>query len=686
MKWRHSPRPHATHPVVPLKTSTYRNSSVTAFRVVAAFVCLIVAARCDDQAYADTGNNPVVTENQQPGTTAWQIGLPGFQVADDTAKQVKGYASATSVNKGEAITFRITVNPVQTYSIDIYRLGWYQGTGGRLLQHIGPLKGVSQPACPVDPTTGLIECQWSASHTLSVPTTWTSGIYLALLTNVQGYQNYIGFVVRDDARRTDLLYQQPVDTYQAYNNYPNDGATGKSLYKHNSYGANTVTGTSRAVKVSFDRPYAGNGASTIDHWSLRDQLVGQLLDYEINFIRWLERSGYDVAYSTNVDTHASGARLLNHLAFLSVGHDEYWSKPMYDAAQYARDRGVDLAFFGGNSVYRQVRFEPSASGTTNRVMVYYRSATLDPVQGATTTVEWRDPLPNRPEQGLMGIQHNTSHVRQNAPYVVTASSHWIYRGTRFANGDSVPGLVGYEYDRYMSNYSSPANRSWTLLSKSPLVNAASQSDYANSSLYQAPSGAWVFAAGTVSWGWGLDNYRAHNVVDTRIQRTTANLLDRFADDVRPVVKAPAQTFAVPTRLGTTLIPVRLRWSATDATSGVVRYQLQQSTNGGTYAGVSLPSATTTSISRSLTPGATYRFRVLALDGAENWSGWVYGPSFVVNAHHWLNNGLASVGAKHSGGRAVLATGRSCPECFAPTGPSIAAQDTSAKTRVFTRIA
>jgi hypothetical protein len=204
-------------------------------------------------------------------------------------------------------------------------------------------------------------------------------------------------------------------------------------------------------------------------------------------------------------------------------------------------------------------------------------------------------------------------------------------------------LVGYEYDRYMSNYSAPTSRSRTLLSKSPLVNAAGQSDYANSSLYQAPSGAWVFAAGTVSWGWGLDNYRAHNVVDPRIQRTTANLLDRFADDVRPVVKAPAQSFAVPTTLDTTLIPVKLQWSAMDATSGVVRYQLQQSTTGGTYAGISLPSATTTSISRSLTPGATYRFRVRALDGAENWSGWAYGPSFVVDAPQETSTAIAYTG-------------------------------------------
>ena len=56
------------------------------------------------------------------------------------------------------------------------------------------------------------------------------------------------------------------------------------------------------------------------------------------------------------------------------------------------------------------------------------------------------------------------------------------------------------------------------------------SDLANSSIYQAPSGAWVFGAGTVSWSWGLD---LDGVVDPRIQRITANLLQRFGASPQP---------------------------------------------------------------------------------------------------------------------------------------------------------
>jgi uncharacterized membrane protein len=421
----------------------------------------------------------------------------------------------------------VSTNPVQNYTIDVYRIGWYQGLGGRLMQHIGPLTGVPQTICPTDSTTGMIECHWSPGYTLTIDSSWTSGIYLARLTNAQNYQNYIMFALRDDRRSAALLYKQPVTTYQAYNDYPYDSRTGKSLYSFNSYGAATVSGSPAAVKVSFDRPYLGDGTGL--DWG------NSVFSWEINFIRWMEKSGYDVTYSTDVDIHRDGGRLSNYRGVLSVGHDEYWSKPMYDAMVAARDVGVNLAFFAGDESYWQVRFEPSSSGVPNRVMVCYRTATLDPVPDTSTkTVAWRDAPLNRPEQTLVGVQF-TNQLRWNpqtngyVPYVVTNSGNWVYAGTGFKDGDNVPGIVGYEADRSFSQYPPPTavTGSYTLLSHSPFVSTSNTSDYANSSIYQAPSGAWVFGAGTISWSWALDNFNGGNVVDPRIQQTTANILNRF---------------------------------------------------------------------------------------------------------------------------------------------------------------
>src|SRR5213594_5118420 len=73
-------------------------------------------------------DNPIVLENQQPGDGGWMWSRLG----DDVTQQIKGYASATNINQNESITFYVTVNPAQTYTIDFYRMGWYAGLGGRL--------------------------------------------------------------------------------------------------------------------------------------------------------------------------------------------------------------------------------------------------------------------------------------------------------------------------------------------------------------------------------------------------------------------------------------------------------------------------------------------------------------------------------------------------------------------------
>src|SRR5439155_21737696 len=126
-------------------------------------------------------------ENQQPGTDQWQVPNTGFQLADDTSNQIKGYSSATSVNKGGTLNFSVTVNLAQMFTITFYRMGWYGGLGGRLMLKTASIAGVRQASCPiVDSATLLRACNWSASYTLTVPTSWTDGVYLAVRSNAQG--------------------------------------------------------------------------------------------------------------------------------------------------------------------------------------------------------------------------------------------------------------------------------------------------------------------------------------------------------------------------------------------------------------------------------------------------------------------------------------------------------------------
>jgi hypothetical protein len=560
---------------------------------VAFLVSLFASPGATSPLPAGAASNPIVTENQQPGSNAWLLGM---LQADDATGQIKGYASATSVAQNASITLYVTVKPVQTYTIDFYRMGWYGGLGGRLRLSVGPLNGSTQQACLPDLSTGLIACNWSPSYTLTVPGDWTSGIYLAVLSNSLGYQNYVTFVVRD-GRAAPLLYQESVTTYQAYNNYPDDHVTGKSLYGYNSYGALTVAKDQRAVKVSFDRPYTGDGS-------------GHFLFWEMDFIRWLERSGYDVTYSTDVDTHANGAALKNSKGFLSVGHDEYWSKEMFDAAQAARDAGVGLAFFGANAVYWQVRFESSAGGVANRVMVCYKDATIDPVQGPTTTVNFRNAPVNRPEQTLMGVQTTAALAwGTTVDYVVTNSNHWAYVGTGLRDGDVVPGIVGYEMDRYMSNFPSPSFTSRTLLSQSPFTSNG-VADYANSSIYQAPSKAWVFAAGTMAWSWALDSYfQSRDYTDARLQQTTTNVLNTFVTGVPPTPPALQVSGVAATNVAASSAVIA--WQTNNTADSRVDYGTTATYgSSATAPGLVLSHSVTLT---GLTSSTTYHFQVTSVD-------------------------------------------------------------------------
>jgi hypothetical protein len=235
--------------------------------------------------------------------------------------------------------------------------------------------------------------------------------------------------------------------------------------------------------------------------------------------------------------------------FMVVGHDEYWTKGMRDNVESAIGSGVDVGFFGGNEAYWQVRYESNAAGTPNRVMVNYKDYANDTtvpygqdpkydVDNSQLTTLWRDPLVNRPEESMMGVMFG-GETNNNSPdspipgqtnydMVITNASHWIYQGTGWTNGHEVPGIVGYEYDHYYNDAHSPPGI--TVLSNTPLINSETgEADTANSTIYTAPSGAMVFAAGTIQWSWGLDSFGGGAAyVNPGLQRVTANILTRFS--------------------------------------------------------------------------------------------------------------------------------------------------------------
>jgi len=492
--------------------------------LVAVIVAALSLAACDGRhlsvpAPGSVARNPTVLENEKEGSADWEITAPA------EAGEIEGYASATSVERGLAIDlFVSTVDP--GYRIDVFRMGWYGGAGAR--RAAGPIArpGIRQPLPPPDPATGLTECRWREPYRLPTADAsgpWPSGVYLARLTaSPSGRQAYIVFVVRDDERRSALIFQSSVTTFAAYNNWG-----GRSLYAFNSGGR-------PARKVSFDRPYA------MSPYGVRLDGAGDFLRrWEYNTLRWLEREGYDVAYLTDVDTHARADLLPRHRVFLSVGHDEYWSWAMREHVEAARDRGVHLAFLGANACFWQIRFEPGATGAPSRTVVAYKDAVAtDPVAGdpnearaRLATGRWRDAPTARPEAALIGITYLADPV--DGDVVVDEADHWAFAGTGLGPGSVLPGLLGYEVDAVAEGSPPGLHR----LAHSPFTRPSGETRYADMTIHESAGGALVFATGSMYWNWGLDGYNAPRWHGDRVsaaaQRITRNVLDRMlAEETR----------------------------------------------------------------------------------------------------------------------------------------------------------
>jgi hypothetical protein len=462
-------------------------------------------------------SNPIIQENLNLGTTEWELTNPA------TNQEIEGYASLTSVNRGHKISFYVNTKDPH-YSLEIFRMGWYGGAGARRMIAGIKLPGIKQPPPLEHRASGLVECDWQESYTLIIPA-WTSGVYLAKLTaSESGKQSYIIFVVRDDKRSSDFLFQLSVTTYQAYNNWGH-----KSLYRWNSRRI-------QAYLVSFNRPYAkspnpkaayGVGAGEFfTNFQPPHRVSNAGWDY--NMVRWLEREGYDVTYATNIDTHINPKLLWNHKAFLSVGHDEYWSGSMRDNIEKAREKGISLAFFGANTCYWQIRLDISPfSKIPHRTIIAYKEhAALDPYRDRRRTTLWRNSPVNLPEDSLIGVMYNKFDV--DGDIMLDHPPDWMVAQTNLKSGSVLPGLLGYEVDRMYGN--APANI--IRVAHSPYPDDEGTS-YADMTVYTTDSGAIVFATGSMQWIWALDDYNAPLLRESRLnqdaQQLTRNVLARMIE-------------------------------------------------------------------------------------------------------------------------------------------------------------
>ena len=491
--------------------------------------------------------NPIVLENEKPGTpqSVWEIGPGG-----DSTK-IQGFTTNMSTPVGATVQFKIDNQTSNgAYQIQVYRLGYYGGDGATLvttINHSG--SPVVQPNPLTDPTTGEVDAgNWSVTDSWAVPSTATSGVYVAnVIDGSQVFQ--IPFVITNPSSTSDIVFQTSDETWQAYN-----GWGGDSLYGGDGPGTSTPPagyGGGRALAVSYNRPIVTRD-SIGTYAGPQDSLFGA----EYAAIYWLEENGYDVSYISGLDTATNGSLLLNHKVFMDAGHDEYWTDSQVANVEAAENAGVNAVFLSGNEMFWQTRFSPSidSSADPNRTLVSYKDTLnnqeTDPSGKDTGTFE--DPRlgsPPMPSNAVTGTMFQVDQTSINAPITIPYGETQLrfWRNTSVATtapgqtGSLQPSLLGYEWDSSPDNPFEPGDLidlSSTTVQDPTAYNTAygeiDTSGTATNNLveYRDPtSGALVFGAGTVFWSWGLSTQHDNSpspfsstTVDPNVQQATVNML------------------------------------------------------------------------------------------------------------------------------------------------------------------
>jgi hypothetical protein len=430
----------------------------------------------------------VVQENQQPGTTNWRIaGAPanGF---------IEGFADQTYATTGQPVNLFVSTS-APAFHVEAYRVGYYGGTGGRLVWASPTFQGQAQPQCQFAGGVNMVSCaNWTASVTVQVTQYFVQGDYLLKLVGSDNEQSYVPLTVWDPASTAAYLVKNDVFTWQAWNPYG-----GYDYYQGvGNCPPNVYPLCSRARIVSFDRPYDyGQGA-------------GDFLALEAPLVRFAEQHGLDVTYVTDMTVEDHPGILAHHRALLSLGHDECWSLAERDAVTTATSAGMNIAFFGAGAVLRHVRTQSSPLGP-DRQLIDYRDAQADPLNGKgdpqqVTGNTWSAAPARLPPGPLVGESYNGFlKPGVHAGMTIVDPAAWIFQGTGLTKGSILPSAIASDVDSLEGGLAHPSDVQVLAHSALPANQATVNTHngsvfYSDMTYYTSPtSKAGVWDSGTTNW-------------------------------------------------------------------------------------------------------------------------------------------------------------------------------------------
>lgn len=497
----------------------------------------------------------IVAENCLPGSPPSEWDVPVFDPGNN------GFTTGYSYAPGETVDFKIQSS--QRFNLKIYRMGFYRGLGGRFIANVPSIHdGASvQPSCDRDFTTNHVSCaNWSVAASWNIPVTQVSGVYMARMTLADGTATaLIPFVIRNEARPADVLIQTSDVNWQIYNWYG-----GFNNYEPEFYQTAADTTLQIAQKVSYQRPYSADGGP--HQYSARSWHFNFFSDHYAA-IRFFERNGYNVNYIAGKDT--ANPRRLNyikaHKAFVSLGHDEYWSKAAREHVEIARDNtatpwgsGTSLIFMSGNTMYERVRMEDDYQSVVSYKQSRLSNLPIDPgpegdvAISTEQTSQFRDGrfkhLGNVPENqttGLLYMIMTGSSSRFTVPANFAGLRFWRntavakLRGTAIYRAEN-PHMVGYEADIDMDNGYRPVGLvklssthitgAWRLGSPyGEQYDSTSGDEDHHMVFYRTRGGSYVWATGLIFFAFALDNVHDRygnndHRADPVLQQATVNML------------------------------------------------------------------------------------------------------------------------------------------------------------------
>lgn len=462
-------------------------------------------------------------ENARPGASFQLTRMRPDDGKSCRSSVIEGYCSRQSVQAGEELAFFVSTKPVAQFSIEVFRMGYYGGVGSRLMTTLGPFVGREQ-AVPEMGEGRLRECAWEASTTLTVPADWPSGVYLGRLSTIPEWedepywQSYVVFIVRDD-RPADVLLQCSDNTWQAYNRWP----VNESLY------TDPRAAHAPGVSVSFDRPY-GKYPQIMDNPLSMGS--GEFLLWEYPLCYWLEKEGYDVTYCSNVD-NLEPANLTRCKAMISTGHDEYWDLRQYQNVKQAIADGLSVLWLSANDVYMVTPFTPNAQGQPHRRLTretcYGEFREEEQEAYAKVLGPFENPGPD--ERDIIGAR-TVVPFNGGGDWACTKPEHWLFEGTGMRKGESIPGLVGWEFH----GDADTGRAGLEVVAEGNVWAGGTRLGRYAATVFEGPQKNIVFNATTIFWSQGLSSPPGHIIPwshysrphgpDARVQRITANALKR----------------------------------------------------------------------------------------------------------------------------------------------------------------